>query len=122
MEYDSNDYYSSSGEDEPPKGVEKKNKETKVPAKRKMTEAKLAQLKRAREAKARKRAERTQKPAPAQHQHQHQHPHHGHSCHQPARLKWKSWRSKHPSVRKRRRSVSSYNNLNPLNRRSQITR
>ena len=61
MDYDPNDYYSSSGDEAAPvptAGVEKKNKETKKPAKRAMTEAKLAQLKRAREAKARKRTER----------------------------------------------------------------
>ena len=61
MDYNPDDYYSSSGDDVPSApaiGVEKKNKETKAPAKRIMTEAKLAQLKRAREAKARKRTER----------------------------------------------------------------
>ena len=49
MDYDPNDYYSSSGDEAAPvptAGVEKNNKETKKPAKRAMTEAKLAQLKR----------------------------------------------------------------------------
>ena len=66
MEYNKEDYYSSSEEEtnkpQPIEGVEKKNKEINVkPVKRKMTEAKLEQLKRARETKARKRLELKEK-------------------------------------------------------------
>ena len=64
MEYNKEDYYSSSEEETKPpviEGVEKKNKEIAKPVKRKMTEAKLEQLKRARETKARKRLELKEK-------------------------------------------------------------